>query len=96
MKKFEIEDVIDKVKINLYSIDSFRSYWLHEIDRAYGADIGLLVFVAMRIFKLNPDQVFYINSQEVYAYLKGECLDLMTNSDNVIREGRAGGGPSYC
>ncbi|BCR19354.1 mannose-6-phosphate isomerase, class I [Borrelia miyamotoi] len=87
LKKFEIEDVIDKVQINLYSIDSFRSYWFNEIDRVYGSGIDLLVFLRMRIFKLNPGQVFYINSQEVYAYLKGECLELMTNSDNVIRAG---------
>ncbi|WAZ85559.1 hypothetical protein O5405_02305 [Borrelia miyamotoi] len=31
-----------------------------------------------------------MNSQEVYAYLKGECLELMTNSNNVIRA------RSYC
>ncbi|WAZ85175.1 hypothetical protein [Borrelia miyamotoi] len=49
MKKFEIEDVIDKVKINLCSIDSFRSYWFNYIDKVYGADIGLLVFLGMRI-----------------------------------------------
>ncbi|WP_425323156.1 hypothetical protein [Borrelia miyamotoi] len=41
----------------------------------------------MRIFKLNPGQVFYINSQEVHAYLKGECIELVTNSDNVIMAG---------
>ncbi|WP_231932044.1 hypothetical protein [Borrelia miyamotoi] len=49
LKKFEIEDVIDKVKINLCSIDSFRSYWFNYIDKVYGADIGLLVFLGMRI-----------------------------------------------
>ncbi|WP_421744732.1 hypothetical protein [Borrelia miyamotoi] len=46
-----------------------------------------LVFLGMRIFKLNPGQVFYINSQEVHAYLKGECIELVTNSDNVIMAG---------
>ncbi|BCR21835.1 mannose-6-phosphate isomerase, class I [Borrelia sp. HM] len=87
LNKFEIEAAIEKVKINLNSIDSLRAYWFKEINKVYGLDIGLLVFLGMHIVQLNPGEVFYINSQEVHAYLKGECIELMTNSDNVIRAG---------
>ncbi|AHH12426.1 Mannose-6-phosphate isomerase [Borrelia hermsii YBT] len=87
LQKFDIEDAINKVKENLGSIDDFRAYWFNEIYKIYGADVGLLVFLGMHIFKLNPGEVIYTESQEVHAYLKGECLELMTNSDNVIRAG---------
>ena len=87
LNKFEIESAIKKVKINLNSIDSFRAYWFKEINKVYEVDIGLLVFLGMHIFQLNPGEVCYINSQEVHAYLKGECFELMINSDNVIRAG---------
>ncbi|AHH08380.1 mannose-6-phosphate isomerase, class I [Borrelia anserina] len=87
LQKYEIENAISKIKENLGSIDDFRAYWFNEIHKIYGVDIGLLVFLGMRIFKLNPGEVLYTESQEVHAYLKGECLELMTNSDNVIRAG---------
>ncbi|AHH10576.1 mannose-6-phosphate isomerase, class I [Borrelia coriaceae] len=87
LQEFEIENVIDQVQINLVSIDVLRAYWFNEIYKIYGTDIGLLVFLGMHIFKLNPGEVIYTEAQEVHAYLKGECLELMTNSDNVIRAG---------
>ncbi|UPA12078.1 mannose-6-phosphate isomerase, class I [Borrelia venezuelensis] len=87
LQKFEIEDAISRVKKNLSFINDFRAYWFNEIYKIYGADIGLLVFLGMYIFKLSPGEVLYTESQEVHAYLQGDCLELMTNSDNVIRAG---------
>ncbi len=76
-----------KILKNLNLIDSFRGYWFNEIYNIYGVDVGLLVFLGMNILKLKPGEVVYTNSQEVHAYLKGDCIELMTNSDNVIRAG---------
>ncbi|AWG42783.1 mannose-6-phosphate isomerase, class I [Candidatus Borreliella tachyglossi] len=87
LQRGEIEDVIARAQENLDFIDKFRAYWFNEIYKIYGVDIGLLVFLGMHIFKLNPGEVLYTESQEVHAYLRGECLELMTNSDNVIRAG---------
>ncbi|WP_040236304.1 mannose-6-phosphate isomerase, class I [Borrelia crocidurae] len=87
LHEFEIENIIYKVLSNLNFIDEFRAFWFNEIYKMYGIDIGLLVFLGMYIFKLKTGEVFYTESREVHAYLKGECIELMTNSDNVIRAG---------
>ncbi|UGQ17202.1 mannose-6-phosphate isomerase, class I [Borrelia sp. RT1S] len=87
LQEREIEDAIGKVKGSLSFLEKDRAYWFNEIYKIYGADVGLLVFLGMHIFKLKPGEVLYTENQEVHAYLKGECLELMTNSDNVIRAG---------
>ncbi|WNY68615.1 mannose-6-phosphate isomerase, class I [Borreliella lusitaniae] len=87
LQTYELEKIIEKILKNLNLIDDFRSYWFNEIYNIYGVDVGLLVFLGMNILKLKPGEVFYTNSQEVHAYLKGDCIELMTNSDNVIRAG---------
>ncbi|QMU99188.1 mannose-6-phosphate isomerase, class I [Borrelia sp. A-FGy1] len=87
LQKCDIENAISKIQENLSFLERDRAYWFNEIYKVYGADIGLLVFLGMHIFKLNPGEVIYTESREVHAYLKGECLELMTNSDNVIRAG---------
>nr|WP_267510858.1 mannose-6-phosphate isomerase, class I [Borreliella garinii] len=87
LQSHELEKTIEKILKNLNLIDSFRGYWFNEIYNIYGVDVGLLVFLGMNILKLKPGEVVYTNSQEVHAYLKGDCIELMTNSDNVIRAG---------
>ncbi|WP_210378284.1 mannose-6-phosphate isomerase, class I, partial [Borreliella garinii] len=87
LQAHELEKIIEKILKNLNLIDSFRGYWFNEIYNIYGVDVGLLVFLGMNILKLKPGEVVYTNSQEVHAYLKGDCIELMTNSDNVIRAG---------
>ncbi|WKC77967.1 mannose-6-phosphate isomerase, class I [Borreliella turdi] len=87
LQTHELERSIKKILKNLNLIDSFRGYWFNEIYNIYGVDVGLLVFLGMNILKLRPGEVVYTNSQEVHAYLKGDCIELMTNSDNVIRAG---------
>ncbi|WPM05907.1 mannose-6-phosphate isomerase, class I [Borreliella sinica] len=87
LQTYELKNIIEKILKNLNLIDDFRGYWFNEIYNIYGVDVGLLVFLGMNILKLKPGEVVYTNSQEVHAYLKGDCIELMTNSDNVIRAG---------
>ncbi|WP_215538520.1 mannose-6-phosphate isomerase, class I [Borreliella bavariensis] len=87
LQAHELEKIIERILKNLNLIDSFRGCWFNEIYNIYGVDVGLLVFLGMNILKLKPGEVVYTNSQEVHAYLKGDCIELMTNSDNVIRAG---------
>ena len=87
LQKCDIENAIEKVQKNLDSLERDRAYWFNEIYKIYGVDVGLLVFLECIFFKLNLGEVLYTESQEVHAYLRGECLELMTNSDNVIRAG---------
>lgn len=50
-------------------------------------DRGLFAFLLLRLIRLRPGQAMYLPSGMLHAYLQGAGLELMANSDNVLRGG---------
>lgn len=61
--------------------------WTRELLRLYPGDIGCLAPLFLRLIKLTPGQALYLGAGELHAYLQGTGLELMANSDNVLRGG---------
>ena len=61
--------------------------WLLKIGVDYPEDICVLAPIFLNYIKLDPGQAMYIESGEVHSYLQGEAVELMANSDNVVRGG---------
>ena len=61
--------------------------WLLKLNRAYPGDIGVLAPLLLNVVLLQPGEAVYIPSGELHAYLEGSGLELMANSDNVLRGG---------
>ena len=57
------------------------------IAKHYPHDIGLAVALLLNHVSLDKGQVLYLPAGNVHAYLKGFGLEVMANSDNVIRAG---------
>jgi mannose-6-phosphate isomerase len=58
---------------------------LHEL---YGSeDPGVLFSILLRHLKLSPFQAIYTAPNVPHAYLKGDILECMATSDNVVRAG---------
>ncbi len=55
--------------------------------KLYGADIGLLVLFFLNIIKLKPGEAIYTPAGIPHAYLRGNIIECMANSDNVVRAG---------
>jgi mannose-6-phosphate isomerase len=62
-------------------------YWMQRLYREYPGDIGILSPLFLNIISLKPNEALYIDAGELHAYLEGAGLELMANSDNVIRGG---------
>jgi mannose-6-phosphate isomerase len=71
LKKILIED--EKLFITLYY--------------QYGIDIGLLVLFFLNVVKLEPGDAIYTPAGIPHAYLEGNIVECMANSDNVVRAG---------
>ena len=56
----------------------------HEL---YGTDVGLLSFFFFNIIKLMPGQAIYTGAGIPHAYIEGNIIECMANSDNVVRAG---------
>ncbi len=63
------------------------AYWLHRCNELYPNDLGALAPIYLNIFELKPSQATYLDAGTMHAYLEGSGIELMANSDNVLRGG---------
>ncbi len=61
--------------------------WTVRLSQEYPDDIGVLSPLFMNIVRLEPGQAIYTPSGRPHAYLEGAGIELMANSDNVLRGG---------
>lgn len=60
---------------------------LPRINEHYPDDIGVLVSLLLNLVVLEPGQAIYLGAGNVHAYLRGLGVEVMANSDNVLRGG---------
>ncbi len=58
-----------------------------EVVKAFPDDPGIFVAALLNARTLSPGQAVYVNPGTVHAYVRGLGLEVMTNSDNVLRLG---------
>ena len=56
----------------------------------YGADVGLFSFLFFNLIQLKPGQAIFTDAGVPHAYLRGNIVECMANSDNVVRAGLTG------
>jgi mannose-6-phosphate isomerase len=58
-----------------------------KLDAEYPGDIGMLSPLLLNLVRLRPGQAMYLGAGRLHAYLDGVGIELMANSDNVLRGG---------
>ncbi|WED29004.1 mannose-6-phosphate isomerase, class I [Vibrio sp. DW001] len=58
-----------------------------ELSELYPGDIGLFAPLMLNVITLQPREAMYLDACTPHAYLKGTGLEIMANSDNVLRAG---------
>lgn len=58
-----------------------------ELQRYYPEDPGLLAPLYLNVFILKPGEALYLEAGVLHAYLEGAGIEIMANSDNVLRGG---------
>ncbi|MFH1488038.1 MAG: mannose-6-phosphate isomerase, class I, partial [Pseudomonadota bacterium] len=61
--------------------------WILKLHQAYPGDVGCLSPLFLNLVCLNPGEALLIPPGELHAYLDGAGIELMANSDNVLRGG---------
>jgi mannose-6-phosphate isomerase len=61
--------------------------WVAKLSEEYPEDVGVLSPAFLNLVKLQPQQAMYLPAGELHSYLEGAGLELMANSDNVLRGG---------
>lgn len=61
--------------------------WMLKLDAEYPGDVGVLSPAVLNLVRLLPGQAMYLHAGRLHAYLDGLGIELMANSDNVLRGG---------
>jgi len=61
--------------------------WVSRLLERYPEDIGALGPLYLNLVALAPGEALFLSAGELHAYLEGTALELMANSDNVLRGG---------
>ncbi|MET0197077.1 MULTISPECIES: mannose-6-phosphate isomerase, class I [Nocardiaceae] len=66
-------------------VDEART--LLELGESYPGDAGVLAALLLNRVTLSPGQGLYLDAGNLHAYLSGTGVEIMANSDNVLRGG---------
>jgi mannose-6-phosphate isomerase len=61
--------------------------WIRRLNAQYPQDIGVLAPLLLNTIQLQPGQALFLPAGQLHAYLEGLGMELMANSDNVLRGG---------
>jgi len=88
-EKESLSKCINKIRDRLQSKESLTAeeeQFLKQY-KLFGADVGLLSFFFFNIVQLKPGQAIFTGAGIPHAYMKGNIIECMANSDNVVRAG---------
>ena len=58
-----------------------------QLQKHYSCDVGVIVSFFLNYFELKCGECIVVDVNEPHAWLKGECIELVAASDNVVRGG---------
>jgi mannose-6-phosphate isomerase len=89
MKKDQGRNLLDEVaeKIDDLGLSEPTFDWVRRLNTLYPGDMGVLSPLFLNLVCLDITGAMYIHPGELHSYLEGAGLELMANSDNVIRGG---------
>lgn len=87
-KKDLINFTMDKInKKSDNSDENSPHFWVKKLDSLYPGDIGVLAPYFLNLIRLAPGEAIFLDAGYIHSYLEGCGIELMANSDNVLRSG---------
>lgn len=84
-----LEKTLKDLEKNILSKDgrNERETLFFELKKQYGNDVGLLSIFMLNLVHLKKGEGVFLKAGIPHAYLKGNIVECMANSDNVVRAG---------
>ncbi len=98
MSQADVDDILDALldrlsresKEKAFSPDD-REFWILRADRDFSTDghrdRGLFSIYLLNLIHLEPGDALFLSSGVLHAYLEGSGMEVMANSNNVLRGG---------
>ncbi|OAA16274.1 Mannose-6-phosphate isomerase [Corynebacterium afermentans subsp. afermentans] len=78
-------ELVDQHSAPAWMVDAAEVYL--ELNRAYPGDVGVLAALLLNVLTLAPGEAAFLRAGQLHAYLSGLGVEVMANSDNVLRGG---------
>ncbi len=82
-----VEDLFNNLLPARDSDDEIIINWMRKLNEKYPGDIAVLAPIYMNVIKLKPGESLFLKAGLIHAYLQGSGIEIMANSDNVLRGG---------
>jgi mannose-6-phosphate isomerase len=85
----EVKDAAVKVLLEYADVHKEEELFatILELAQQYPGDIGLLSPLMLNVITLQPGEAMFLHACTPHAYIRGTGLEIMANSDNVLRAG---------
>ncbi|MEA1910841.1 MAG: mannose-6-phosphate isomerase, class I [Spirochaetota bacterium] len=87
LKSAELKIIIEDALVWAESNNSIEAELVQKFSALYDNDPGILAPLFLNVYSLKPGEALYQGPGELHAYVKGTGIELMSNSDNVLRGG---------
>lgn len=84
-KKELIQGAVDRARP--FAEEDRACWWMLRLHGNYPGDLGILSPLLFHLVILDPGEALYVPAGQLHAYLQGMGMELMANSDNVVRGG---------
>lgn len=74
-------------RINATDGDELQKKLFITLNKDFPGDVGCFAIYFLNHVKLLPGEAMYLDANVPHAYLLGNCMECMANSDNVVRAG---------
>lgn len=83
----EAERMADSAAFHCRNREGDRFMWVGRLSEEFPGDVGALAPLFLNVVHLKPGEAIYQGAGQLHAYLEGTGIELMANSDNVLRGG---------
>ncbi|MBA5245319.1 mannose-6-phosphate isomerase, class I [Corynebacterium haemomassiliense] len=78
-------ELVDKRNAPAWMVEAAEVYL--ELNQTYPGDVGVLAALLLNVLTLAPGEAAFLRAGQLHAYLSGLGVEVMANSDNVLRGG---------
>lgn len=89
-KRLAVNEVLAHIQHNIgdtEGADEPCRHWINKLNQRYPGDIGVLSPLFLNLVEVKPGEALFLQAGQLHAYLQGMGIELMANSDNVLRGG---------
>jgi mannose-6-phosphate isomerase len=87
MERTHRDEVIHEALANARTSDTPEGYWIDRLHQSYPGDPGVLAPIYLNLLEIPPGRALFLPPKTMHAYLYGTGMEIMANSDNVLRGG---------